>query len=140
MNEKQKVGFTHGPGRVVINREGEATTPFRAHQEHGITPTIMFVRDDGWTLGAPPQFEKVAFEMWPEQWIGFSALPTKKFRPIKEYGRNSLINKHLGKCFLVEARGQRLHYAQQERGRNPFSTKQLEKCFLVATPLCAWGG
>jgi hypothetical protein len=85
MNEKQEIGFQHGPGRVVINADGEAITPFRARQEHDVIPSIMFVRQDGWTLGAPQEFEEIAYRMWAEDWIGFTALPNKQFRSINQY-------------------------------------------------------
>lgn len=55
--------------RVVINASGEATTPSVAQREHGITPTIIFVRDDGWSLGAPAAFEEVARSLWRNEWV-----------------------------------------------------------------------
>lgn len=48
--------------RIVINKEGEAVTMKRA-REMGILPLIVFIRNDGWMLGAPLEFEKVAYEM-----------------------------------------------------------------------------
>lgn len=58
-----------GPDRVVTNESGEATTPMRACQDHKIVPTVIFIRDDGWSLGAPEQFRRVAFEMWRDKWV-----------------------------------------------------------------------
>lgn len=58
------------PNRVVINEEGEALSPKRA-LEQGLAPDIIFVRKDGWMLGAPVQFENVAFKLWEKEWAGF---------------------------------------------------------------------
>lgn len=57
-----------GPTRVVINPSGEATTPERAARDHGIRPTVIYVRHDGWSLGAPEQFRAVAERMWEDEW------------------------------------------------------------------------
>jgi hypothetical protein len=58
-----------GPDRIVINADGEATTSRRARREYNIYPAIIFVRDDGWMLGAPANLVKVAEEMWRDEWI-----------------------------------------------------------------------
>lgn len=57
-----------GPSRVVINAEGEATTPRRAKEEYNIEPSIIYIRDDGWSLGTTSQFDEVAWRMWPDEW------------------------------------------------------------------------
>lgn len=56
-----------GFDRVVINEEGEAVSPERA-LAMGIKPTVGFLRDDGWSLGAPHHLEMVAFKLWVGQW------------------------------------------------------------------------
>lgn len=71
--------------RVVINPEGEATDPIRAKRDHGITPDIVFIRDDGWTLGAKDCHRDVAFDMWIESWTHFYRVEDGKIRPIGEY-------------------------------------------------------
>jgi len=58
-----------GPDRVVINAEGEATTSRRARREFKIFPHVIFVRDDGWMLGAPAHLIDVAEKMWEREWI-----------------------------------------------------------------------
>ena len=58
-----------GPDRVVINMEGEATTPRRAFEEHHLSPDIIYVRNDGWSLGTPAEFDEVAKRMWEKEWI-----------------------------------------------------------------------
>lgn len=59
-----------GPVRVIVDQHGTGTTPKRA-KELGIDPSIIFIRKDGWTLGAPDQLEDVAYKMWQQEWVGF---------------------------------------------------------------------
>lgn len=74
-----------GPDRVVINSGGEAVPPRRAREEHGIDPTVIFIRDDGWSLGAPADFEQVAHKLWANEWIAFVRKPEVEAKPIREY-------------------------------------------------------
>lgn len=69
-----------GPDRVVINAEGEATTSRRARREHHIHPVIIFVRDDGWMLGAPAHLIPVAEKMWEREWA--AVVEQGSFEPI----------------------------------------------------------
>jgi hypothetical protein len=55
-----------GPTRVVINESGEAVAPSRSTKP----VDIIFVRDDGWSLGAPIGLIGVAEAMWIDQWVG----------------------------------------------------------------------
>jgi hypothetical protein len=71
--------------RVVINESGEATTLIRAAMDHGITPAIIFIKDDGWTLGAPKQFAAAAFELWPDCWTHYAQHPDWEIKEIREY-------------------------------------------------------
>jgi len=59
-----------GPNRVMID-EFEATSSRRAREEFGIEPTIIFVRNDGCSLAAPPQFEQTAYQMWEKEWVAY---------------------------------------------------------------------
>lgn len=58
-----------GPDRVVIDQSGEATTPQRAREEYHVVPTVIFIRKDGWSLGAPEQFKRVAESLWLGDWV-----------------------------------------------------------------------
>jgi hypothetical protein len=64
----------YGPSRVVINSEGEAVSTSRARKIlkcGGAVPfDVVFVRDDGWSVGAMSEFEDVARKMWEDCWIG----------------------------------------------------------------------
>lgn len=59
--------------RVVIKADGTAVNPVKAKREYQIEPGVIFVRNDGWTLGAPAHLENVAFNMWRDEW-------TRKYR------------------------------------------------------------
>lgn len=58
----------HGPNRVVISARGEATTPGRAQQLH-IDSDVIFIRKDGWSLGAPQALAAVAEALWADEWF-----------------------------------------------------------------------
>ena len=70
------------PTRVVTKTDGGqvgyATTPSMA-AEAGITPDIVFVRNDGWSLGARRRDALAAHRLWDHDWVGFADLATGKF-------------------------------------------------------------
>jgi len=72
LEKKIRETILNGPTRVVIDESGEATTPGCAKDDHGIVPTVIFLRDDGWTLGAPEQFREVARKMWDDEYIAMA--------------------------------------------------------------------
>ena len=53
--------------RVLVNKKGEAV-PYKRAIEMGIVPTRIFVRDDGWTLGAPDYLHATARGLWQKEW------------------------------------------------------------------------
>ena len=61
--------FRRGPDRVLIGADGTAVPPRRAREEYDIVPDVVFVRNDGWSLGAPIEMRFVAHELWKEGWI-----------------------------------------------------------------------
>lgn len=69
LNDTALIISATGPNRVVINLEGEATSPSRAAQK-GIYPEVIFIREDGWSLGAPAHLEEAARQLWPDEWVG----------------------------------------------------------------------
>jgi len=75
------------PARVVVDSEGLGTTPERAKNEYSITSDIMFLRGDGWTLGAPTVFENVAYTMWQREWTHFARTNDTDWQPISKYSR-----------------------------------------------------
>lgn len=58
----------YGPTRVLCNRKGYATTPDRA-AAGGVEAEVIFIRHDGWSLGAPLSLIKQARRMWEPDWI-----------------------------------------------------------------------
>jgi hypothetical protein len=64
-----------GPSRVVINMEGEAVPPHRAREEYRIRPDVIYIREDGWSLGAPDILRAIAFELWADEWVGVVSRP-----------------------------------------------------------------
>lgn len=74
------------PNRVIVGK-GRAIPARKAKAQFGIEPDIIFIRDDGWTLGAPSQFEKEAYETWKDHWTHFvrPGISDAKSRPIEHY-------------------------------------------------------
>ncbi len=56
------------PFRVVINDQGYAVSPEEAKAD-GVIPDIIFIRDDGWSLGAPALLTDVAESLWKDKWV-----------------------------------------------------------------------
>ncbi len=78
-----------GPTRVMVN-ETEAISPARAIREHDISPDIVFIRDDGWTLGAPTRLADAARSTWEQKWVAETHLP---FREVLTVPRLRLLSK-----------------------------------------------
>lgn len=75
------------PTRVIVDAEGLGTTPTIAWHDYRIAPHIIFIREDNWSLGAPAEFEHVAYSMWKDSWTHFTYIdqPGGKWIPIAEY-------------------------------------------------------
>ena len=83
MNTLPKVeGFA--PTRIIIDAEGYAVTPEMAAYQ-SIFPDITFIRDDGWSLGAPSKFEDVAHKLWKNSWTHFFRKSDKEWSSIGDY-------------------------------------------------------
>jgi len=67
----------YGPDRVVIDDSGHAMHPVHARREYGLTPDVVFIRNDGWMLGTPKQFESIARELWKGTWVAQVRLQEK---------------------------------------------------------------
>lgn len=93
--EMQKYGrkiMGGGPDRVVISSDGVAVTPARARHIHNIEFDVVFLRKDGWSLGAPRHLKKVAEDLWIDEWVGMLVKPDRTMHPYLRLvtGNNSL--------------------------------------------------
>jgi hypothetical protein len=59
--------MNEGPTRIVINSDGEAVPP---NKDNIKLIEVVFVRKDGWSLGAPFHLIEVARKMWDDEWVG----------------------------------------------------------------------
>ena len=57
--------------RVMVEMDGLSVPPKQAKDVFQITPDIIFLRDDGWSLGAPLVLEKTAYDLWKDNWTHF---------------------------------------------------------------------
>lgn len=75
-----------GPSRVVVavtdGTVAYAVPPDRAAEEYGITPDIVFFRDDGWSLGARLEDRDPAFKLWEGDWVAVMDLRTGIINPV----------------------------------------------------------
>ncbi|RKY28536.1 MAG: hypothetical protein DRP83_00615 [Planctomycetota bacterium] len=56
------------PDRVLISSEGDAILPSRA-LERNILWDVIFIRKDGWSLGAPKGLAFAAEALWSDEWV-----------------------------------------------------------------------
>jgi hypothetical protein len=70
LEERGRRALRDGPTRVVVSKEGEAVPTPRARQEFGAEADVIFIRDDGWTLGAPKALVRAAEATWSDLWVG----------------------------------------------------------------------
>lgn len=70
-----------------IDADGIGWNPRRARQRNLAPPEIVFVRDDGWSVGAFGRLaEREAWQAWGERYVSFArAADGWTLRPIEEY-------------------------------------------------------
>ena len=78
----------NGPDRILINSDGDAVSSRIARNSMGINPDIIFIRSDGWSLGAPDFLEEVAYKLWENDWVGFIRKPELIAKSIDYYYLN----------------------------------------------------
>lgn len=76
--------MARGPDRVMIDPD-EAVTSKRARKEYRIRPDVVFIRKDGFSLGAPQHLEHAAYVLWKDEWEYFLRLPMIIPIPMTEY-------------------------------------------------------
>ena len=80
------VNLNWKPVRVVVDADGYALPP-EAASRNLVESDIIFVRKDGWSLGAPIKFEDIAYNMWRDEWVQFTRKGDKGWTDISEYHR-----------------------------------------------------
>jgi len=55
--------------RVIVCSRGAAFPPDRARKRYGVVPAVIYIRSDGWTLGAPLAFANAAWRIWRGHWV-----------------------------------------------------------------------
>jgi hypothetical protein len=71
--------FTHGPDRVLINKSGAAVRPKEAECD------VIFIRNDGWSLGAPARLVEDAYKLWQNEWVAFITKGEQIAKPITQW-------------------------------------------------------
>lgn len=75
--------------RIVINNDGESVSydRWRLAVENPYSISVIFVRNDNWCLAATPGLEWAAYNLWPDEWVGFYDKKTdyKKMHSLREF-------------------------------------------------------
>lgn len=62
---------------------GIGYAPPRVSKEDMDKMSVIFVREDNWSLGAQPVSEVEAYRTWSDKWVGF--VKDGKYRLIEQY-------------------------------------------------------
>lgn len=84
----QQVDIKPMTDRVVVNHDGFAVRPAEAFEHYGVISRIIFVRKDGFAIGAPSHLAQAAFDLWPDEWREFRVWPKYEPRPVCEFRGN----------------------------------------------------
>ena len=75
--------------KVLVNSNCLSVSPVNAASMYGVYSKIIFERNDGWTIGAPAELEKLAHSLWQKTWVAFRSWPRyerldiSKYQPLK---------------------------------------------------------
>jgi hypothetical protein len=73
-----------GPIRVLCAADGHATDARQAERLYGVRWEIVFLRGDGWSLGAPRgPLAAVAERLWAEHWTHWMRRGDRAMRPYR---------------------------------------------------------
>ncbi len=73
------------PSSYILSTGDELLAKGDMKSLEDLIPSIIFVRDDGWMLAAPPKFEHVAYAIWKDKWAGFLRYPDEIVEDIADY-------------------------------------------------------
>lgn len=71
-----------GPDKVMITAEGLTRSPKKAYSIHSTWPDVVYIRQDGWSLGCPSLIEQQAYETWKNEWVARVDLHTGEWLPM----------------------------------------------------------
>lgn len=84
-NSKQEIDIRPMCHKVVVNENCLSVHPAHACHQYGVFAKIIFERNDGWTLGAPEDLEKLAHSLWDGAWVAFRRFPDYERQTISKY-------------------------------------------------------
>ena len=75
-----------GSRRVLIDKDGTTTSPERAFRLQDMRkPDVIFIRSDGWTLGAIKELADIAESLWKKEWVAVLVIPGLRPITYEEY-------------------------------------------------------
>lgn len=75
LREMVEIVLTKGPHRVMV--DAYEATPVARAKERGIAWDVIFIRNDGWSLGATRALEVAAHATWSTDWQARVDVATK---------------------------------------------------------------
>ena len=73
-----------GPDKVLVFQPNIEVTPEIADSIYNIKPDIVFLNDDGSSLGAPSNLKSVAMSLHHGKWVAFAEKPFEEFKSIQD--------------------------------------------------------
>ncbi len=74
----------YGADRVITSSRGTSVPYSYAVDEFKIDVEMVFIRNDGWTLGCHRTHQSVAYGLWKEEWIAILIKPEDAPRRIED--------------------------------------------------------
>jgi len=59
-----------GPDRIMINKAGHSVPPHTLDNYFLRYPDVIFIRQDGWSLGTHADLEDDAYRLFKGEWLG----------------------------------------------------------------------
>lgn len=75
----------HGPDSVVVGKDGLAVPSTVAKERYGVAWSIVFIRDDGFSLGSWHEDEQFSYGLWKDCWTHYMLRGDRHARPIEQY-------------------------------------------------------
>ena len=78
LDDAWKIIAARGPAEVLVNRQGDTASQDVAIKQHRTPWDIIYIRDDGWSLGTSFYLAQYAEPMHKSRWIGKMVRGAKK--------------------------------------------------------------